>query len=138
VSYPTDYMDPSDVQSMNRDARQRLVRVWAIAAFGKDEATSVPQRGVRMLEEAIEAAQAAGVTADMAHELVTYVFGRPTGELVQELGGLAVTTLLLAEAALMSADIAECTEISRVLAKPVEHFALRNAAKNAAGFKADE
>lgn len=125
-----------DIHHRNRDARQTLIRKWAIAAFGHDEATSIPQRGVRLLEEAIEAAQAAGVTAEMAHELVTFVFNRPAGELPQELAQVSLTAMLLADAACVSIEAVECAEIARVLAKPVKHFTERNLAKNAAGFKA--
>lgn len=124
-----------DIHHRNRDARQTLIRKWAIAAFGHDEATSIPQRGVRLLE-AIEAAQAAGVTAEMAHELVTYVFKRPPGELSQEFAQVSLTAMLLADAATVSIEAVECAEIARVLAKPVKHFTERNLAKNAAGFKA--
>ena len=66
---------------------------WAEAAFGAEETTSIPQRGLRLLEEAIEAFQACGGDADMAHKIVEHVFAHPAGELGQELGGVAVTTL---------------------------------------------
>lgn len=118
----------------NRNRRQTQVAAWCAAAFGRDHAASIPQRGVRLLEEAIEAAQASGADRDMAHKLVDYVFDRPTGELSQELGGVGVTLLALAEAAGVSAEGCECAEIARVLAKPLEHFAKRNQQKNDAGF----
>lgn len=119
---------------MSRDLRQADTHAWCVAAFGGDHAASVPQRGVRLLEEAIEVCQAAGGDRDMAHRLVDHVFDRPPGALAQELGGVGVTLLALAEAAGLSADACEAAEIERVLAKPLEHFAARNAAKNAAGF----
>ena len=118
-----------------RDMRQRMVTNWAREAFGHDQATSVPQRGLRLLEEAIEAFQASGGDEAMAHKLVTFVFARPPGTVGQELGGVAVTVLLLAAAAGLSADEEECREIHRVLSKPVSEFTERNANKNAAGFK---
>jgi hypothetical protein len=107
---------------------------WAEQAFGHDQASSLPQRGVRLLEEAIEAFQACGGDEAMAHKLVTFVFARPPGTVGQELGGVAVTTLLLAAAAGLSADNEECREMDRVLSKPVKEFTERNANKNAAGF----
>lgn len=127
---------PSPNGDGNRDARQTTVANWCRDAFGAGQASSVPQRGVRLLEEAIEAAQAAGADRDMAHKLVDYIFDRPAGELSQELGGVGVTVLALAAAAGLSADQAECTEIARVLAKPLSHFAARNQTKNDAGFLA--
>jgi len=123
------------VRHHSRDQRQVSIANWAAAAFGQAEATSLPQRGLRLLEEAIEAFQACGGDEAMAHDLVAYVFGRPPGQIGQELGGVAVTTLALAAAAGLSADEEECREVHRVLSKPLGEFAARNARKNAAGFK---
>lgn len=125
-------------RSTFRDRRQVLIADWAKAAFGHEEATSIPQRGLRLLEEAIEAFQACGCDEALAHKLVTYVFARPVGEIGQELGGVAVTTLALAAAAGLSADEEECREVQRVLSKPLREFTERNASKNAAGFKINE
>jgi hypothetical protein len=116
-----------------RDARQVRVAQWCRDAFGVEHASSVPQRGLRLAEEAIEAAQACGVPVDKIHFLVDYVYGRPVGEVGQELGGVGVTLLALANAAGFSADLEEYKEVSRVLAKPLEGFRKRNEEKNAAG-----
>lgn len=120
----------------SRDRRQAKVFAWAKAAFSVEQATSLRQRGLRLLEEAIETLQAVGGDPAQAHRLVDYVFGRPVGELGQELGGVSVCLLALAAAAGLSADAEEQREVERVLAKPLEEFAKRNAAKNAAGFLA--
>jgi NTP pyrophosphatase (non-canonical NTP hydrolase) len=118
---------------MPRDARQASVLAWAKAAFTAEQATSLPQRGLRLLEEATEAFQACGGDAQSAHRLVDYVFGRPVGEVGQELGGVGVTLLALAAAAGLSAEDEEVREVERVLARPLEEFARRNRAKNDAG-----
>lgn len=118
---------------MTRDVRQQRLTEWARAAFGTEEVDNLPQRGLRLLEEATEAFQACGGNAEMAHKLVDYVFGRSIGILGQELGGVAVCLLVLAEVAGLSADDEEAREMHRVLSKPIEHFAARNAAKNADG-----
>lgn len=118
----------------HRDDRQATVARWCAAAFGTDHASSLSQRGVRLLEEAIEAYQAAGGSPEMAHRLVDFIFARPAGALPQELGGIGVTLLALAHAAGLSADQEEAREVARVLAKPLAHFKARNEAKNAAGF----
>lgn len=142
-----------------RDERQKTVGEWCAAAFGVAHASSVPQRALRLLEEAIEAFQVGAdqvprvgcctpqlcatcgpdcggrqAAAGVAHKLVDYVFSRPVGELGQELGGIGVTLLALANAAGLSADAEEAKETARVLSKPLEHFAARNLAKNEAGF----
>jgi len=119
-----------------RDDRQTTVAEWCAAAFGADHQASVPQRGLRMLEEAIEAYQATAGNAGTAHKLIDYIFAKEPGELVQELGGLGVTVLALAAAAGLSADEAETREVNRVLSKPLEWFHARNKVKNDAGFDA--
>lgn len=122
----------------DRDQRQKTVAQWCVEAFGKERTSSLPQRGLRLLEEAIEASQVCGVPIDQAHNLVSFVYSRPVGEIEQELGGVGVTLLALADAVGKSADLAEHREVERVLAKPLEHFRARNAEKDAAGFKAKE
>jgi hypothetical protein len=106
-----------------------MVMAWAELAFGRAEATGLPQRALRLLEEAIEMFQACGGAPELAHELVTAMFGRPCGTISQELGGVAVSLLALAAASGLSADVEECRELHRVLSKPVEEFSRRNAAK---------
>jgi NTP pyrophosphatase (non-canonical NTP hydrolase) len=122
-------------RELPRDQRQAMLVDWARMAFGEAEATGIPQRGLRLLEEAIEAFQACGGDEAMAHKLVSFVFARPPGTVGQELGGVAVTVLLLAAAAGLSADEEEAREVHRVLSKPLREFSERNASKNAAGFK---
>lgn len=117
-----------------RLSRQRAVHEWCIAAFGDNHARSIRQRGIRLVEEAIETGQACGCDPEMVHRLIDHIYAKPKGELFQELGGVGVTMLALSEAAKIDADLAERTEIARVLSKPLEHFTARNAAKNAAGF----
>ena len=121
-------------RDLTRDERQAKLVSWAEQAFGREQSTSVPQRGLRLLEEAIEAFQASGGDEAIALKLVSFVFARPPGTVGQELGGVAVTLLLLAAAAGLSADEEECREIHRVLSKPLREFTERNANKNAAGF----
>lgn len=120
---------------MDRDDRQRDVHHWCAAAFGRDHAASVPQRAVRLLEETIEAYQASGGDPEMAHKLIDFVFARPVGQLGQELGGVGLTVLALAEAAGLSADEEELREFKRVLSKPLKWFHARNQVKNDAGFE---
>lgn len=118
-----------------RDALQATVASWAVAAFGQ-EATSVRQRALRLLEESIEAFQAANGDPQQARALVDFVFSRPVGDVRQEVAQVSVCAMLLAGAAGVSLDAQERAEVARILAKPPEHFTARNAAKNAAGFKA--
>ena len=118
----------------SRIERQVGVHHWCVAAFGDDHARSIEQRGIRMVEEAIEAAQAAGCKPEMVHKLVDFIFAKEPGNLAQEIGGVGVTLLALAQAATVDADAEESREFARVLSLPLEHFAKRNAVKNEAGF----
>jgi Predicted pyrophosphatase len=127
-------MTTSQWVATGRSDRQHHVHNWCVAAFGDDHARSIEQRGIRLAEEAIEAAQASGCKAEMVHRLVDHIYGKPVGELDQELGGVGVTLLALAHAAGIDADDAEAREVARIMSKPLEHFSARNAAKNAAGF----
>lgn len=87
-----------------------------------------------MLEEAIELYQACGGDLAKAHKLLDFVFARPVGEIHQELGGVGVTVLALAQAAGLEADVCEDAEVDRILSKSEAVFRARNAEKNAAGF----
>ena len=122
------------VARARRSERQQQVYDWAFRCFGMAHATDPRQRGLRMLEEAIELYQATDGDQAKAHQLVDFIFTRPKGEIGQELGGLGVTLLALAAAVGKDADAEEATEVARILSKSPEHFAARNAAKNAAGF----
>lgn len=121
---------------MSRAKRQAEGAQWCADTFGIEHQSSVRQRGVRNLEEAIEVYQAAGGSRAMALKLVTHVFANEPGNLAQELGGLGLTTLLLAAAAGLDADECEAKELARVQSKSAEHFRKRNEAKNNAGFYA--
>lgn len=124
--------DPDSV----RDRRQRTIGNWCREAFGQLQAGSLPQRGLRLAEEAIEAAQACDTPAELLHQLIDHVYKKAPDPLPRELGGVAVTLLALAEAAGLSADECETREIDRVLSKPIDVFKQRNRAKNALGFNA--
>lgn len=116
-----------------RMERQRAVYDWALRCFGEAHVNSLPQRALRLLEEAVEAYQATGGPKEAADNCVNVVFSRPIGELYQELGGIGVTLLCLAQAAGLDANQAEHDEVKRVLSLPPEHFRKRNQEKNALG-----
>ena len=70
---------------------------WATACFGEQAALDQTERRHRFLEEALELFQSAGGTTQEVAELANYVFARPVGDPVQELGGTSVTLALLAQ-----------------------------------------
>ena len=122
----------------SRHQRQIAVAEWCAQAFGVDQATSLPQRGLRLLEEATEAAQASGVSVVLARRVIEHVYEKQSGDLAQEIGGVGVTVLALATAAGESANVCEVKECLRIFNKPIEHFRERNKAKNAAGLVATD
>lgn len=103
-----------DKQDEFLDDFQRTIVKWCVDMFGPKCARDPKERGLRLLEEAIEAAQAVNVSREDAHKLVDYVFGRPTGEISQEISGVLVTVLSLADAAGISAELSLVREIARI------------------------
>jgi len=118
---------------MQRSGRQSAVGAWVARTFGRWAADSMVERGMRLLEEALEAAQSAGVSRSVAARLLERVYSRPAGDLREEAGAVGVTLLALAHAAGFDADAAEAAEVSRVMAMPGEQIAQRHAAKVAQG-----
>ncbi|MFX5747833.1 hypothetical protein ABTE19_23195, partial [Acinetobacter baumannii] len=74
----------------------------------------LPERNHRFFEEATELVQSTGMTQSEAHQLVDYVYGRPVGEPVQEVGGVMVTLAALCLAAKMDMHAAGETELARI------------------------
>ena len=107
---------------------QDRVDPWLIACFGEGIARDGIERNHRFLEEALELVQSTGCTQSEAHQLVDYVYGRPVGDPVQEVGGVMNTLAALCLAHGM--DMHECgeVELARVWTK-VEKIRAKQAAK---------
>jgi len=117
---------------MNRDERQMIAFLWAKKVFGA-ECMTLDERAKRFFEEAVELAQACGLSQDEVTKIVAHVYSKRRGEIAQELGGVGVTLLTLALAAGLSADLEEWHELCRVVAKPDDQFRKRHNEKAAAG-----
>jgi hypothetical protein len=103
---------------------QARVGDWLQACFGPAIAANKTERNHRFLEESLELVQACGCTQSEAHQLVDYVYGRPIGEIGQEVGGVMNTlaALCLAHGFDMAkegeTEIARCwTKIEKIRAK---------------------
>lgn len=107
---------------------QTRVRPWLLACFGATIASDKVERNHRFLEEALELVQACGCTKDDAHQLVDYVYGRPVGEPVQEVGGVMLTLAALCLAQALDMHEAGETELARVWGK-VDQIRAKQAAK---------
>ena len=92
---------------------QIRVAEWLAACFGRNVAMDRDERLHRFLEEALELAQASGCTKDDAVQLVNYVFSRPPGDLVGEVGGVMVTLAGLCEASGVDLEDASELELAR-------------------------
>ena len=96
------------------DSFQSRVSAWTAACFGDGEENGLSIRIHRFFEEATELAQSLGCSKSEVLQLVEYVYARPTGEPMQEVGGVMVTLAALCHAAnLAMADCGE-RELTRV------------------------
>lgn len=93
---------------------QSRVEPWLLECFGPMIAGDKEERNNRFLEEALELVQACGSTAEEAHKLVDYVFGRKVGEKRQEVGGVRVTLSALCLAQNIDEDNAAEAELDRI------------------------
>ncbi len=95
-------------------SKQSRVAKWVREVFTEKEAHDVPERALRMVEEAIELAQACEVDAATLHRLVDYVMGRSVGRQGAEIAGTMVTLYALASAVGCDADLEFEIELKRI------------------------
>lgn len=96
------------------EAFQQRVQPWMKECFGAEISADKVERNDRFIEEALELVQATGYSADRAHALVDYVFGRDVGEPTQEVGGVMVTLAALCLAHGLDMHSAGETELARI------------------------
>lgn len=105
---------------------QMLAQAWAIRAFGNAHVTDPRLRALRLLEEAIELAQAEGVARHLVDHCTEVVYSRPVGIANQEIGGVMMTAAIYCGCKGLELDDVLMTELNRVLSKPLEQFTKRN------------
>ena len=100
---------------------QNRVAEWVKTRIG--EAHMQPrERAMRLLEEALELAQAEGITEDMIRDQAEHVFCRPAGTPVNEAGGVAIC--LLGWCASTNSQLLSiiASEIMRIENKPIDQI----------------
>ncbi|WP_157035651.1 hypothetical protein [Sphingobium chungbukense] len=93
---------------------QSAVGAWMVEVFGEQIAMDPLERIMRFLEEALELAQAEGMTATEVGRVVDYVYGRPVGETFQEVGGVLVTLAAFCFRREVDLKAAALTEFDRI------------------------
>lgn len=78
------------VDHVETEPLPKRINQFLVDCFGTDK-VDPKKRVYRFLEEALELAQAMGITEEEADTLSHYVFNRPVGEVKQEYGGAAFT-----------------------------------------------
>ena len=86
---------------------QGRIAKWVTETLGF-RSMSKSERALRLLEETVEFAQAVGVPAIQATEVVRYVYSRPLGDPAQEIGGVSIA--LNAAASSVGVDLESQTE----------------------------
>lgn len=76
---------------------RRRIRKWVTDVFGRESFEDLGERAVRCLEEALELAQASGVSKAVARALVHRVYERRSGTVRDEAGDVLFCLLALAE-----------------------------------------
>jgi NTP pyrophosphatase (non-canonical NTP hydrolase) len=115
------------------DYLQYRVAGWVRRTFGMSTLQNRKERALRLVEEAVEFAQAVGVEFALIDKIVPYVYGRPAGEVEQELGGVATTLFAAAESCGVQLSAVAEREVYRVEMKDPNHFRKRNAEKRKSG-----
>ena len=98
---------------------QNSVRDWILECFGSEISDYKPERNQRFLEESLELVQSCDMSPEDAHRLVDYVYSRPVGDKVQEVGGTLVTLAALCGAHRIHMELAAEDELLRIQKKDV-------------------
>ena len=93
---------------------QMRVVPWMMWCFGPKIAADITERCDRFIEESLELVQSLGYDRSRVLRLVDYTYGRPQGEVNQEVGGVMVTLAALCSAVKVDMHAAAETELGRI------------------------
>ena len=123
--------DRQGIQAVKHLAR--LAYEWGQRCFGEAHMADTRVRSLRLVEEAVELAQAYDVPREQLLKLIEHVYGRPRGDPWREMGGVLMTAAVLCEWHEWSMEDVMVDELSRVLAKDRKMLAIRNDEKISLG-----
>ncbi len=111
--------DPAPVTVRDEDGWtmghfQTRIESWMRGVFGDASHDDQRERTLRFLEEAIELAQAVGLTESDVGVVTDYVYNRPVGQPAQEVGGVMITLAALCEKTQINLEAAAITEFHRI------------------------
>lgn len=95
------------------------VAAWVTTRIGPEHMQSA-ERAMRLLEEAMELAQAEGIDIFKVVRQASHVFSRESGDATQEAGGVAVCLLAWCSATGQKLEDVALREIMRIEAKPLQ------------------
>lgn len=96
---------------------QSRVKSWVVACFGPEVLEDRRERTHRFTEEALQLSQACGATQEEVLLLVDYVYGRPVGDIANEVGGVMTTLSALNSAHGIDLSAAAEAELAQVWLK---------------------
>jgi NTP pyrophosphatase (non-canonical NTP hydrolase) len=117
-----------DVQYWQDEIRDFVHRVW-----GEKAMMSLPERAARIVEEAVELAQAHDVPQEIINKIIERVYARPPGNPGEEAGDIQFTLFAYTETAHVDIESVLAMRLERAAAIPVEDLRERHKQKRAAG-----
>jgi len=97
------------------------MKEWVISRIGVEH-MNPRERAMRLLEEAIELAQAEGVSEGQVTAQARHVFNRPAGDPESEAGGVAVCLLAWCASREKYLQVLAELEMDRIESKPVDQI----------------
>jgi len=116
----------------SNDPQQRIGS-WVVDVYGMASLLDLMERGYRCIEEVLELGQVLGVPPSMVSTIMNRVYKRPVGDLRQEVSGVVLTAMALAEAAGFRVDDVVADELHRIHSLPREFFVAKHQEKVIAG-----
>ncbi len=115
---PINVSHSSSDEGESRMRRQMLCHQWVSTVRSEAIANNLQERVKRIIEEAIELAQAEGLPLEMIFRIAQRTYGRPAGKPEQEVGGMMTTLMTYCQARGISIYRAEVAEFARALCTP--------------------